>query len=376
MTPFTPPFCPHRGCSEHFIHRAQPYQAVVPWGFYETKAFGRIPRFRCTRCGRTFSVQTFRLDYYAKRAVGYDDLALRLSSCESLRAIGRAIGLSCDSVSNRVSRASRQALAAESTLSSCRTPSEDLSADGFESYCVSKYFPNNIHLLVGQRSQFVYATNHVTLRRKGRMTERQRERRKELDKRFRPTARGIELAFSRIGTEALRVLSDSRRRGLALWTDEKVEYRRALESRPCIEALEKAGRFRHRTISSRAARTRDNPLFAVNYLDRELRKDLHEHVRETGCFGRNVNHQMERLTLYLFGHNYRKPFRIPWDNRTHAEVAGYDVAAIGEVMEWIWRDRAFLSLTELTEDMKRGWLREYRTPLKEGKQYVPGYAAA
>jgi hypothetical protein len=376
MPPFAPPFCPHRKCSEHLIHHAQRYLAFVPWGFYWTKAFGRIPRFRCTCCGRTFSIQTFRVDYYAKRVVDYDDVAQRLSSCESLRAIGRAMGLSCDSVSNRISRASRQTLAAESVLSSCRIPSENFAADGFESFCVSQYFPNNIHLLVGQKSQFVYAANHVTLRRKGRMTEKQLERRKELDKRFHPTPMGIEKSFSRIATETLRVLSDSRRSAVKLWTDEKREYRRALESRACIRALKMAGRFKHRTIPSRAVRTRNNPLFAVNYLDRELRKDLHEHVRETVCFGRNVNHQMERLALYLFKHNYHKSYRIPGDNRTHAEVAGYDVRMIGVAMEGLWRDRAFMSLMDLTEDQRRGWLRTYRTPLKLERQYLPKFAEA
>jgi transposase-like protein len=376
MAAFIPPFCPYKGCVEHFIHHKQHYEAFVPWGFYWTKAFGWVPRFRCTRCGRTFSVQTFRVDYYAKRVVDYDDLSQRLCSCESLRAIGRAMGVSCDSVLNRVSRASRQALAAESNLASCRMPSENLVADGFESFCVSQFHPNNIHLLVGQKSQFVYASNHVTLRRKGRMTDKQRKKRQKLDKLFRPTPRGIEGAFSRIGTEALRVLSDSHRRGLDLWTDEKLEYHRALESRPSFAALAEVGRFRHRRISSRAARTRDNPLWSANYLERELRKDLHEHARETVCFGRNVSHQMERLSLYLFCHNFRKRFRIPSDWRTHAEVAGYDTDAIGETMATLWRARAFLSLTELTEDGRRSWLRLYRTPLKAGKQYLPKYAAA
>ncbi len=377
MSAFIPPFCPWKGCSEHHLPSLKhPYQAYLPWGSYPTKAFGRVPRFRCSSCGRTFSVQSFSLDYYAKRVVDYQDISQRLSSCESLRAIGRNLGLSCDSVSNRISRASRQAIAAESRLASSRHPDEDLAADGFESFCVSQFFPNNIHLLVGQASQFVYASNHVTLRRKGRMTKAQKRRRSELDGRFRPTPRGIEKGFSRIATEALRLLSDSSRESLVLWTDEKLEYIRALEGRPVFASLEAAGRFRHRRVSSRAARTRANPLYPVNYFDRELRKDLHEHVRETVCFGRNVNQQNERLVLYLFGHNYQKPFRIAGELRSHAEVAGYDADAIGAELELIWTRRAFLSLTDLTEDQREGWLRLRRTPLKEGKQYLPKYAAA
>ncbi|HRZ65054.1 MAG TPA: hypothetical protein P5133_09010, partial [Spirochaetia bacterium] len=45
-------------------------------------------------------------------------------------------------------------------------------------------------------------------------------------------------------------------------------------------------------------------------------------------------------------------------------------------LEWIWTRRSFLSLVELTEDQRDIWLRLRRTPLKEGKQYLPKYAAA
>ncbi|HRY54810.1 MAG TPA: hypothetical protein P5142_09320 [Spirochaetia bacterium] len=121
MSAFIPPFCPWKGCSEHHLPSSKhPYQAYLPWGSYPTKAFGRVPRFRCTSCGRTFSVQSFSLDYYAKRVVDYEDISRRLSSCESLRAIGRKLGLSCGSVSNRISRASRRAIGAEPRLAASR----------------------------------------------------------------------------------------------------------------------------------------------------------------------------------------------------------------------------------------------------------------
>ncbi|MBL8967752.1 MAG: hypothetical protein JNG85_12145 [Spirochaetaceae bacterium] len=140
--------------------------------------------------------------------------------------------------------------------------------------------------------------------------------------------------------------------------------------------MAKEGRLVHRTVSSRAARTRANPLFPVNYLDRELRKDLHEHVRETVCFGRNINRQMERLALYIFAHNYRKRYRIPNDRRSHAEVAGYDPRRIAVELKLVWKRRAFLSLTETTPSMRDSWLRLRETPLKKGKDYLPRYAAA
>ncbi len=206
------------------------------------------------------------------------------------------------------------------------------------------------------------------------MTEAQGKRRSVLDGRFRPDPRGIQISFQRVASEGLSVLSDSGRPSLTLWTDEHQAYPRAIAASPCLAALRGASRIEHRTVSSRKARTRDNPLFPVNYLDRELRKDLHEHVRETVCFGRNVNRQMERLALYQWWHNYRKPHRARGDPRSHAEVAGYDPGRIREGLRSIWKERAWLSLTALTEAMRDSWLRNRPTPLKVGKDYLPRFA--
>ena len=374
MKPFIPPFCGSPECRHHAREGKEPYSQFVAWGSYSTKAFGKVLRFRCTCCGTTFSVQTFKPDYYVKRVISYENIARRLSSGESLSAIGRATGASTDTISNRISRAARQALAFESGQASTRHPQEDLAADGFESFCRSQYFPNNITILVGSSSQFVYAADHATLRRKGRMTDAQKVRRKELERFFRPDPKGVERTFARVARESLRVLSDGGRPALTLWTDEHQAYPRAIEKSPCLCALRDQGRLVHRTISSRAARTWDNPLFPVNYIDRELRKDLHEHVRETVCFGRNANCQMERLSLYLWWHNYRKPHRTRGDSRSHAVVAGHDPASIRTALASIWKRRAWLSLTSLAEPMLDTWLRSRRSPLRLVRDYLPSFA--
>ena len=376
MKPFTPPFCASPQCIHHIPDGAAPYTAFIAWGSYSTNAFGEVLRFRCTLCGATFSQQTFSADYYAKRVLDYEDISRRLSSCESLSAIARAHQASTDTISNRISRACRQALAFESEQASTRRPDEDLAADGFESFCRSQFYPNNITILVGSASQFVYAADHTTLRRKGRMTEVQKARRAELDRLHRPDPQGIATAFARVAGESLRVLSDGCRPALTLWTDEHPAYPRAIGGSPCLAALRDEGRIRHRCISSRAARTRANPLFPVNYLDRELRKDLHEHVRETVCFGRNVNRQMERLTLYLWWHNYRKLHRARGDPRSHAEVAGYDPMRIKEGLGSIWKSRAWLSLTDLTESMRDTWLRARWSLQWHKREYLPRFARA
>jgi hypothetical protein len=370
------PYCPHRGCYYHRENLPEPYTSFGSWGSYPTDTFGEVPRFRCKACGHTFSTQTFSIDYFAKRKVDYRDLVSRLAETSSLSAIGRAITASTDSVSNRVSRAARQALAAQARLARTRRPSEDLAADGFESFCVSQYFPNNIQLLVGAESQYVYAADHATIRRKGRMTKKQKVRRATLELRFKADPKAVEGSFSRIAAASLHLLSESARPSIELWTDRHRAYPRGIAASPCAKALLGLGRLRHLQVSSRAARTRDNPLFPVNYLDRELRKDLHEHVRESVCFGRNVNRQMERLALYLFHHNFLKLHRARWTGFSHAIVAGYDAASIEGELEGLWTARARLSLIDLPANDEETWRRSRRTPLGAARDYLPGYAVA
>jgi hypothetical protein len=253
-------------------------------------------------------------------------------------------------------------------------PDEDLVADGFESFCRSQYFPNNITLLVGASSQYVYAADHVTLRRKGRMTERQKRKRAMLERQWRANPRGIENSFDRIAHEALRVYSAGRRPSLTLLTDEHQDYARALAHSPYLSLLMHEGLLRHRVVSSRIARTTRNPLFPVNYLDRELRKDLHEHVRETVCFGRNVNRQMERLALYLLWHNTMKPHRARGSPGSNAEYACAGALASEGVPTRYWEWRAWRTLTELSDVMIETWERLRYTPLSQSRDYLPRYA--
>ncbi len=130
---YTFPYCPRKGCRYHRTDLPEPYTDFISWGSYDTYAFGTVPRFRCNGCGHTFSTQTFAVDYFAKRVVDYWAVQKNLASTMSLSAIGRSLGLSSDSVSNRIFRAARQCLAAESRLSRSRRIDEDLAADGFES---------------------------------------------------------------------------------------------------------------------------------------------------------------------------------------------------------------------------------------------------
>ena len=98
MHPFS--FCPNPACPHHQI--APEGSWYVALGFYYTKCFGDVPRYRCKTCGRTFSSQTFSLDYFAKKRLDYRQIERLVSSSMSQRALSRHFKVSLGTINNRI----------------------------------------------------------------------------------------------------------------------------------------------------------------------------------------------------------------------------------------------------------------------------------
>lgn len=370
----TPPFCPNKDCP-YYQH---PPSGNTRWyrkrGCYTTKSGGVIQRYECLGCGRSFSTQSFSIDYMTKKRLPYKRILTHLVTCSGIRDIARDLKVSPSTILNRISRLARQAVAVQCDLSSQIIISEALVADGFESFAVSQYFPNNIHLLAGSESQFWYATDYAHLRRKGKMTVLQKRKNAHLQNAFISGRTTIYSSFTRI-VEAINHLAHGR--GLdsvTLYTDEHIQYRRVLAAfRASLTVF-----LRHVTVSSRRARSVLNLLFAVNYLDREIRKDCAEHVRETMKYARNVSNSLERLAIYRFYHNYIKAFRIgerAYDGISHAMKAGLDKAEIAKQVKTFYTQRRFLYRTSgMSFSEALVWLRGVATPLKRFAEYLPAYA--
>lgn len=364
------PFCPNPECSYHQV--APQERWFVALGSYHTQCFGEVPRYRCKACGRIFSSQTFSLDYFAKKSLNYRHLERLVSSSMSQRALSRHFNVSLGTISNRIGRLSRQVLAMHARLRSHESPGEPVCIDGFVSFDRSQFFPNNITIAIAAHSQFILSLTHASLRRSGRCTDAQIRRKNLLYRSVVFETKALERSFSELLDELSRARLPRIAVPLVLVTDEKREYARALKAhahRP---------RFSHRTVNSTLPRTATNPLFASNYLDRELRKDLADHRRETVCFARNVPNMLQRLLVYLGWHNYEKPFRIGQGQlrMSHAEVAGIDRQLVGEARHALFRQREFLSRVELSPLERKLWLRRFSTPLKNTPEYVPAYAYA
>ncbi len=367
-----PPFCPNERCS---YHQSTPKDFI--WylrdGHYSSQANGIIQRFRCKHCGSRFSAQTFSLDFHVKRRISYRQLFFLLITSSGIRDMGRILHASTNCITNRISRLARQAIAIHADLLGELCLNEDLVADGFESFAVSQYFPNNIQLLAGKESQYWICSDYAHLRRKGRMSPYQKQRNRLLQAQFTHGRVTVYESFSEL-LKILQVLSKrSGNQDVTLYTDKHNSYREAVGNLSSSDRLH----LFHKRISSKLPRSVSNELFSVNYLDREIRKDLAEHTRETVQFGRNVVNQMERLAIYRVYHNYFKPFRIRGrddSQTTHAEKAGIPSRSIQREVRSFFTHRRFLSrINGLMYRDIEVWLKRIRTPLKINSDELPAY---
>lgn len=365
-------FCPNPTCSAHTL---EPLDDA--WfcrhGFHSTKAFGRVQRYLCLRCGKSFSDQTFRLSYWLKKPTDFEALGKEINSSSSGNYVARHHHLSADSLRIRQDRLARNALFLQCLFTKSVKITEALAADGLETFVCNQFFPVNLNILIGKDSEFLYTFNESHSRRKGRMTEKQRAR-------FETIYEGKSFTDSRISVmfgKLIEYLSTQETAEvMSLDTDESPHYQRVIEQwnqsddrQPVIE---------HHLTSSTAPRTRSNPLHAVNYFDRLLRKDVPNHRRETICQARNDRNLLSRFAYYVVTHNFYKPYRISshakQTERRHAD-------GVVELTEWheVWKERMHTkrfmrSFVELPEYFEAVWFRRTPTPLKKAADPVPKFA--
>lgn len=367
--------CPDSSCSNHAPNSS------TQWFDYHGAYLScgrRVQRYRCRSCRRTFSERTLSIDYWTHFSLDYAMLIHLFAAGCSVRALSRLFSTSVKTIQNRFSRLARAIIPTLSSLQHSIDLRENLVADGLENFFVSQDFPNNIHVLVGKRSQYTYGFNYALMRRKGRKTEAQAIRCEALYPRVDFDLHTIKRGFKELTTQMNRVAKE--RSPLVLYTDEKQQYTTALAEDATIEKRRESGGFAHVQINSKLPRTLRNDLFSVNYIDREIRKDVPEYRRETVCFGRNVVNGLERFCVYLFHHNFIKRYRIRVtdEERTHAEVAGISEAEVRTIREDVVKRRRFIRDKEIESGgfFESLWRKQIPAPLKEKSDYLPKFAVA
>jgi hypothetical protein len=294
---FIPPFCPNPECEFHQPSEKWRYK-LSSWYWRDATAEW-IRRFKCLHCGRSFSRSTFSVSYWLHKPELLPVIAGLSVSCVCLRQMARQLGISHNTVGRYLDRIGRHCLLHHQRLLAEFEIPESIAVDGFESFEYSQYFPFHFHLATGRDSWFIYHFTDSPLRRKGRMTKEQKERRNELEAQLgRPDPKAIEKDMMEL---LETVVSKMHRRASAeIHSDEHPAYPRSIRrlhrSRPELPSID------HRTILSTEARTTRNPLFTINRVDLLIRHCGANHKRETIAFSKQrqrAAHRMAALLVYL-----------------------------------------------------------------------------
>lgn len=310
----------------------------------------RIPRFRCAHCGHTFSSQSFSTTYWLRRPDVLVTIAHRLLACSGYRQIVRELRCAPTTVMRHAARIGRHALLWLHDHRPRGPIQEPVAIDGFEGFAYSQYHPLNLNLVVGSQSHYTYAFTHTHLRRKGRMTARQRARRAQLEAQDgRPDPRGIEKGM----LAALR-LAAPRPQALVVRSDEHTDYPRALHALTSHDIT-------HERTSSKEARTPASPLFPVNLMDLLLRHNLSCLKRETISFPKLDLALVLRCAWLVAWRNFDKPFSERRGGDTPAMRLGLTDrrVPIAEILAW----RLFPVRVQLPEP----WASYYRGELSTAR---------
>jgi transposase-like protein len=284
----------------------------VRTGFFRrAKPPFRVQRYQCRHCRRHFSEQTFRTTYWLKCPEWLEPVFHHLVGCAGFRQVAREFSCSPSTIATHAARIARHCQLFHEVHRPKGAIGESLVLDTFVSFEYSQFHPTGFHLLVGKHSHFVHGFTMTELRRSGRMTPTQKKTRAKLEARLgRPDPRGTE---KDVATLLHVVLAGSSQ--ATLHTDEHADYPLAVRRVPHVH-------FEHHTISSRAARTSKNPLFAVNLLDLLARHSSANHKRETIAFSKRRQCAAERLWVFITWRNYLKHFSERRKDATPAQRLG------------------------------------------------------
>ncbi len=205
------------------------------------------------------------------------------------------------------------------------------------------------------------------------MTDEQKRKRSELEAEYgKAPPKAIELSVASLIQDFCKLLSNRQSLQKIIKTDEHKAYPQALRQVP-----ESSEYLKHEQYSSTKARTHANPLFPVNYVDRQFRKDLANHVRETVQFARCPAAMMVRLSIYQMYHNYVMPRRVREQRKgnweTRAEYQGLNAEKVVDAVQQLWGKRVFLRKHDLWESEKMTWLMGWRNEGICSGRRIPKY---
>ena len=358
---WTPPHCPSSTCKYH-----NGLQTDWPWkrmGYYRRRTRPRrIQRFRCLHCGVSFSSQTFSVTYWLKRPEIILQLMTKVTGGMCNSQIATDLATCPATIDRQIYRLGRHCQLFHLQMMKAAPRLSSIGIDSFVTFEHSQYHPFHLHLAVDRESAFVAHFTDSEVRRSGRMTPRQRQKRRQLEQvRGRPDPQAVRKDVH----ELLRVVTAGVRE-MVVHSDEHRAYPLAMVGLPC--------RILHVVTSSKERRDHWNRLYELNLLDLLIRHAAAEHKRETIAYAKRRNCAIWRLMIFLVWKNYVRRKRVRRCPQTPAMAIGL-CGRPWTVWEIVAR-RLFWAQVGLEGRWRQYYWGEVRTrALKVNRRHALKYAA-
>ena len=324
---FRPPRCPYRLCSQHLEPQPSSFRRH---GSYHPRCRSQpIPRFRCLVCLRTFSRQTFRMDYRDHRPDLNAKLFQSLASGLGLRQSSRNLRLSLRCTELKFRKIARHLRRLNLNLRGPLPESSSFQLDEIETYESRRNTrPLSVPILIEKKTRFLVWAESAMIRPRGKMTPARRRAMLE-----------DELRFGRRRDQSLGRLRRTFRRaadlaqdlsGVLLETDKKTAYVGL-----AIEAFGSA-RLEHQRTSSKLARTISNPLFPINHTEAMARDLAGRLRRESWLVSKKRRYLDLGLQVFLAYRNYVRR-RFNFDQHSPAALLKFVPRRLTETEVLSWR---------------------------------------
>ncbi|MBL8857413.1 MAG: hypothetical protein JNL28_02765 [Planctomycetes bacterium] len=329
---FRPPYCPRVDCPSRagdgpaFRFRSR--------GRYRRACDRRIVRrFHCHVCCRSFSVQTFRVDYQLKRpeltAAVFDAFVSKVTQ----RQTARCQNCTRATVRRRLILLSRHAREFhDAVLKRARARGSlrgRFQLDELETFERDRRLcPVTMPVLIHEESRFVLHVEAVALAARGGLSPRLLVRKKQLEAKVGVRRSGSREAVKRCFEVLAAALGPST--GAVLATDQKPAYSAVLSA-------VMGGRCAHERHPGRAARTVSNPLWPINHTLAMLRDGLSRLVRRSWGVSKERDWLARHAWIWIAYRNYIRAFTNRKKRTTSALRAGLVSQPISKNKFFEWR---------------------------------------
>jgi hypothetical protein len=294
-----------------------------------------VPRFLCKGCRRTFSSQTFRVDYRDRRPECNELLLTYLFSGVGLRQCGRNLDLSVHAVQKKFRKLARHLRLLNRNLLTRLPGHRTFLFDEIESYEGSRIRPLTIPVLIDKESWLLVDTRAAPIRRSARRGSKAHRRLVHYEMvHGRRKDRGYECVRKSLGR--LQQLLGGQR--AVLRTDEKSSY--------ATQCRRRFGQqVEHECWSGAAPRTVLNPLQAINTTDSMLRDNNGRLRRRCWLVSKTRRGLEQQLAVFQA---YRNWTRKRFNRDRRGKTSGVSIGAIArqlsvaELVAWRqdWRQRS------------------------------------